>query len=986
MTSRRLLPAAAREALFGIASDTGSLERNYVLAEDDLDLIATRRNAANRLGLAVHIALLRHPGQGWLDGDALPGALVAWLAEQVAVPSSSLSGYGLRDATRSSHRRLAIRHPDLRAFVPNLHMETAIGLAARATFDTDDGRRIMVRLTHDMKASRFVLPPVATLERIGIAGRARARRMAAQAVNDSLDETLRATMGNLLQNDPGLGQSRLAWLRRWPQAKSVSGLDGILDRLEFVRALSLPQELGEDIHPARLARFAREGRVAAIDLIEDFGERRRIATVAAQVWELETVLTDAAIAVFEVLTSRLFSRSKNRREQAWSASKAPVGRLITMFGGTIDALVEARERQHDVFETLDAAVGWERLVNARGDIASYGEMANEDSLLVAARNYRQLRRFAPRFFEAFDFSFPQAGEDLRPALALLKEHNLNGRRRLPDRVPMPFSTRHWESLVLQDGTPDRRIYETAVAATLRDRLRAGDAWVEGSRDYRRFDAYLMPADEARSALAETGLETDGQAWLDERRERLHHRLDEVDRKLARGQLEDVRIEKGRLKITPYEAITPSVARRLDTMIDGLMPRIRITDLLCEVNARTGFLDAFTDLRSGRVHSDPVAVLAAILAGAINLGLERMANASGQVSHAQLSWANSWYLRTETYSDALARIIDAHHALPFAQVWGNAERTSSDGQFFPSGRNSGQANPKYGADPGLKIYSFLSGQYGSFDAKVIGATAGEAPFVLDGLVGNAAQFNPLVHYVDTGGVSDHVFALFHLLALILVPRLRDFPDRRLACFGKPGRWKHLAPIMGRPINESVVLDHWGSDVTRLTASIKTGSVKPSHMLRKLGACRQQNRLHLALGEIGRIERSLFMLDWIENPRLRMECEAGLSKSETRHSLAKAVFAHSQGRIHDRSQEAQQKRVMALNLVIAAITYWNTLYMDKAASHLKRQGLLPEPELLRHLAPLGWLHINLTGDYNWDAGDDAMRTEFRPLNLAPMRMSA
>ncbi len=985
MTSRRLLPAAAREALFGIPSDIGSLERNYVLAEDDLELIATRKSAANRLGLAAHIALLRHPGQGWLDGDALPEALVAWLAEQVAVPSSSLSGYGLRGATRSSHRRLAIRHLHLHAFVPNLHIETAIGLAARAAFDTDDGRRIMARLTHDMKVSQFVLPPVATLERIGIAGRARARRMAAQAINDGLGETLRATMGDLLRNDSELGQSRLAWLRRWPQSKSVGGLDGILDRLEFVRAVSLPSELGQDIHPARLSRFAREGRVAAIDLIEDFGERRRIATVAAQVWELETVLTDAAIAVFEVLTGKLFSRSKSRQEQSWSASKAPVGRLIAMFGGTIDALVDARAQQQDVFEILDAAVGWERLVNVRGDIASYGKLATEDSLLVAARNYRQLRRFAPRFFETFDFSFPKAGEDLRAALALLKEHNRNGRRKLPDKVPMPFSARHWESLVLQDGTPDRRTYETAVVATLRDRLRAGDAWVEGSRDYRRFDTYLMPADEARSALAETGLETDGQAWLNERREKLHHRLDEVERKLARGQLEDVRIEKGRLKITPYEAVTPTATRRLDTMIDGLMPRIRITDLLWEVNARTGFLDAFTDLRSGRVHSDPVAVLAAILAGAINLGLERMANASGQVSHAQLSWANSWYLRTETYSDALARIIDAHHALPFARVWGSAERTSSDGQFFPSGRSSGQANPKYGVDPGLKIYSFLSGQYGSFDAKVIGATTGEAPFVLDGLVGNAAQFNPLVHYVDTGGVSDHVFALFHLLGLMLVPRLRDFPDRRLACFGKPGRWNTLSPIMGRPINESVVLDHWGSDIMRLAASIKTGSAKPSHMLRKLGAYRQQNRLHLALGEIGRVERSLFMLNWIENPRLRMECEAGLSKSETRHSLAKAVFAHSQGRIHDRSHEAQQKRVMALNLVIAAITYWNTLYMDKAAGHLQRGGLLPDPELLRHLAPLGWLHINLTGDYDWDAGA-AMRTDSRPLNLTPMRMSA
>ena len=118
-----------------------------------------------------------------------------------------------------------------------------------------------------------------------------------------------------------------------------------------------------------------------------------------------------------------------------------------------------------------------------------------------------------------------------------------------------------------------------------------------------------------------------------------------------------------------------------------------------------------------------------------------------------SWAHAWYLRSETYADALARIIDAHHALPFARVWGNPARTSSDGQFFPSGRNAGEINAKYGPDPGLKIYSFLSGSYGSFHSNVIGATAGEAPFVPDGLVGNAAEFDPLVHYVDTGGVSD-----------------------------------------------------------------------------------------------------------------------------------------------------------------------------------------------------------------------------------------
>ena len=132
--------------------------------------------------------------------------------------------------------------------------------------------------------------------------------------------------------------------------------------------------------------------------------------------------------------------------------------------------------------------------------------------------------------------------------------------------------------------------------------------------------------------------------------------------------------------------------------------------------------------------------------------------------------------------------------------------------------------------------------------------------------------------------------------------------------------------------------------RLAASIRDKSLKPSAILRKLGAYRQQNRLYLALGEVGRIERSLFMLDWIEDADLRKECQAGLNKGETRHSLARAVFAHSQGRIHDRSDAAQQKRAMALNLVIAAIIYWNTIYMEKAAQSRREDQPIVQARLL------------------------------------------
>lgn len=61
------------------------------------------------------------------------------------------------------------------------------------------------------------------------------------------------------------------------------------------------------------------------------------------------------------------------------------------------------------------------------------------------------------------------------------------------------------------------------------------------------------------------------------------------------------------------------------------------------------------------------------------------------------------------------------------------------------------------------------------------------------------------------------------------------------------------------------------------------------------------------------------------------------------------------------------------------------MANVAGHLRRQGMLPDPGLRKHLAPLGWPHINLIGDYDWNAGA-AMPTGFRPLNLTPMKMSA
>lgn len=106
-----------------------------------------------------------------------------------------------------------------------------------------------------------------------------------------------------------------------------------------------------------------------------------------------------------------------------------------------------------------------------------------------------------------------------------------------------------------------------------------------------------------------------------------------------------------------------------------------------------------------------------------------------------------------------------------------------------------------------------------------------------------------------------------------------------------------------IRIEIIREQWG-EVLRLVVSIKAGHVAPSVMLRKIAAYERQNQLDVALQEIGKIERALFMLDWLENPKLRRHCHAGLNNSEQRHVLTQAIYTFRQGRIIDRSHEAQQ----------------------------------------------------------------------------------
>jgi TnpA family transposase len=659
---------------------------------------------------------------------------------------------------------------------------------------------------------------------------------------------------------------------------------------------------------------------------------------------------------------------------------------MRLFHGTIDALATAQADERDAFETVDETVGWAKLLRVRGEVADLANLAEEDPLLRAADRWKTLHKFAPDLIEALEFRAARAGDPMLAALQLLIDMNRSAKREVPPDAPMPFR-KDWRRLVLEGGQPNRRLYETAVLATLRDKLRSGDIWVERSSSYRRFDSYLLPPPAVPAVVAELGLPVTADEWLATKGAELDRRLKRFARRLQRGELEGVEFRDGRLQVSPVKATVTPEARAFADGIEAMMPRVRITELLHEVNRATGFASAFTNMRTGERCDDGNALLAAILADATNLGLGRMAAASHGVTRDKLIWTAGAYIRPETYKAALARIIDAHHALPIATIWGDGSTSSSDRQFFRSAKRgdaAGEVNARYGHDPGLGFYTHVSDQHGPYSARVMSATSHEAPYVLDGLMHHGTALRIGTHYTDTGGASDHVFILCAMLGFRFCPRLRDFPDRKFACIEPVATYKELQPLFGRRIRTDVIREYW-DEVRRLVASLQAGTVLPSAMLKRLAAFQRQNQLDLALQELGRIERTLFMLDWLESPQLRQLCQAGLNKSEQRHALAQVICTFKQGRIADRGQDAQQFRASGLNLVIAAIVYWNSTYLADAADHLHSGSQAVSAGLLAHTSPLTWEHIGFSGDFLWDRAA-ATAGQRRPLNLSRERRAA
>ncbi|MDF0546695.1 Tn3 family transposase [Sphingobium sp. H39-3-25] len=958
MPRRVTLTDRQREALLHLPVDQGELLRHYTLSDEDLGHIRQRRRAHNRFGFALQLCVLRYPGRVLAPGELIPAQVSDFIAAQLGLTSDDLLLYAAREETRHEHLADLRRIYGYRSFSGRgaRDLREWIAREAEAATSNEDLAR---RFVAECRRTRTILPGSSTIERLCADALVEAERRIEDLIAHRITPTLSENLAHLLEDTVDGRVTRFVWLRQFEVGANSAAANRLMDRLEYLQRFDLPADLLDGVPAHRVTRLRRQGERYYADGMRDLPEDRRLAILAVCTLEWRSSLADVIVETHDRIVGRLYRASERLCNTRIADEKAAVRDTLKSFAEIGGALLGAQDDGTALDGIIATGPGWERFRTLVATASALTNVLAADPLSRVLDGYHRFRLYAPRMLRLLDMQAAPIATPLLAAVAMLR----NGIKVDP---PVDFlrPNSKWHRHLRAEPSGDHRLWEIAVLFHIRDAFRSGDIWLAGSRRYGDLKQLLVPP-QAIEQTARLAVPLRPGEWLAERRARLDTRLKEFGRAARTGTIPGGIIENGKLHIDKLRADRPEGAEDLVLDLYQQLPPARITDLLLEVDERTGFSEAFTHLRTGAPCSDRIGLMNVLLAEGVNLGLRKMAAATNTHSFWELLRIARWHVEGSAYDRALAMIVEAHAALPMAAFWGQGQSASSDGQFFlatEQGEAMNLINAKYGNVPGLKGYSHVSDQYAPFATQVIPATVSEAPYILDGLLMNDAGRRVRQHFADTGGFTDHVFAACALLGYRFAPRIRDLPQKRLYAFTPNATPANVRALVGGKINEPLIERNW-PDILRIMATIAAGIVAPSQILRKLASYPRQNELALALREVGRIERTLFMIDWILDAGLQRQAQIGLNKGEAHHALKRAISFHRRGEIRDRSGEGQHYRIAGMNLLAAIIIFWNTMKLGEVVNTRAASGTHIAPDLLAHVSPLGWEHINLTGEYRW-----------------------
>ena len=337
------------------------------------------------------------------------------------------------------------------------------------------------------------------------------------------------------------------------------------------------------------------------------------------------------------------------------------------------------------------------------------------------------------------------------------------------------------------------------------------------------------------------------------------------------------------------------------------------------------------------------------------------------------------MRDDTLSAANALLVAAQNTIPLARAWGGGMLASADGIRFvvPVKTVHAGPNPEYfGRGRGVTLYNLISDQFTGLHGITMPGTMRDSLLLLALVLEQQTELQPTRIMTDTGAYSDVVFGLFRLLGYRFSPRLADIGGARLWRIDPDADYGPFNDMSRHRVNLSRITENW-DDCLRLVGSLKLGRVRATGIMRTLQVGEHATRLAQAIAEIGRIEKTLHVLRYLDDESLRRETLVQLNRGEGRHGLSRVVFHGQRGELRQRYREGQEDQLGALGLVVNMIVLWNTLYMQAAIDQLRAEGYPVLDADVARLNPHAHAHINMHGRYSFAIPESVAHGELRPL---------
>jgi len=342
--------------------------------------------------------------------------------------------------------------------------------------------------------------------------------------------------------------------------------------------------------------------------------------------------------------------------------------------------------------------------------------------------------------------------------------------------------------------------------------------------------------------------------------------------------------------------------------------------------------------------------------------------------------NAQHITTAKLDAALRDVVNEYTRFELPFLWGSGQAAIADGTHVALIENNllGAYHIRYGRFGGI-AYHHISDTYIALFSHFIACGVWEAVYILDGLLKNTAALQPDTLHADTHGQSEPVFGLAALLGIKLMSRMRTWNDVILYRVDRSTTYQHIDRLLTRVVDWDLIERYW-QDMMQVVLSIQAGQVLPSMLLQKLGVYSRRNHLYRAFSEVGRVERTIFLLEYMSDMSLRQHIRAETTKVESYHQFTDWL-AFGGPVLRSGDPVEQEKRIKYRDLVANVVMLQNVVDMTNVLHDLQRDGVHMTPELVARLSPYLTEHLKRFGHYILD-----METPPEPLQPKPLFVTA